>query len=39
MFECDSTCSKNSGFDVKYTPEGNKQTNKQIIAHRMKWNK
>ena len=27
MFECDGTCSKNSGFDVKYTI--NKQTNKQ----------
>ena len=27
---------KKRGFDVKYTPEANKQTNKQIIAHRMK---
>ena len=36
MFECDSYLFKNSGFDVKYTPEADKQTNKQIIAHRMK---
>ena len=39
MFECNSTYSKKRGFHVKYTPETNKQTNKQIIALRKKERK
>ena len=39
MFECNSTYSKTRGFDVKYTPKTNKQTNKQIIALRKKERK